>query len=183
MSKLTETEKVREVKSKVKSMLIIFFTSRGLFTQKIILVGQTVNFTCCCDVLWRLREIVRRLCPELWRQKNWLLHHDNAPSLASFFHQGIFYHKQHDCHPRPPTSPDFDSYDFTPFPRLKIKLKDRHFDAIEVIATESQAVLSTLKEHDFQDAFENGRNVGNYEYARKGTASRAIMGNRSNASF
>jgi hypothetical protein len=38
------------------------------------------------------------------------------------------------------------------FPRLKIKLKGRHFNTIEVIQTESQAVLN-LTEHDFQDAF------------------------------
>jgi hypothetical protein len=26
-----------------------------------------------------------RLCPEIWQQKNWLLHHDNTPSHISFF--------------------------------------------------------------------------------------------------
>jgi hypothetical protein len=36
---------------------------------------------------------------------------------------------------------------------LKIKLKGRHFDTIEVIEADSQAVLNTLTEHDFQDAF------------------------------
>jgi hypothetical protein len=39
------------------------------------------------------------------------------------------------------------------FPQLKIKLKDRHFDAIEVIEAESQVVLNTPNELDFQDAF------------------------------
>jgi hypothetical protein len=39
------------------------------------------------------------------------------------------------------------------FPLMKIKLKGRHFDAVEVIEAESQAVLNTLTEHDFQDAF------------------------------
>jgi hypothetical protein len=36
---------------------------------------------------------------------------------------------------------------------LKGKLKGRHFDTIEVIEAELQAVLNTLTEHDFQDAF------------------------------
>jgi hypothetical protein len=36
---------------------------------------------------------------------------------------------------------------------LKIKLKDRRFDIIEVIEAESQAVLNTFTDHDFQDAF------------------------------
>jgi hypothetical protein len=43
---------------------------------------------------------------------------------------------------------------FSVFHRLKIKLKGRHFDTIKVIEAESQAVLNTLTEHDFQDAFE-----------------------------
>jgi hypothetical protein len=38
------------------------------------------------------------------------------------------------------------------FPRLKIKLEGRHFDTVEVIETESQAILSILPEHEFQDA-------------------------------
>jgi hypothetical protein len=38
-------------------------------------------------------------------------------------------------------------------PRLKIKLKGCHFDTIEVIEAESQAVLNTLIEHNFQGAF------------------------------
>jgi hypothetical protein len=37
--------------------------------------------------------------------------------------------------------------------RLKIKLKGRHFITIEAIEAESQAVLDTLTEYGFQDAF------------------------------
>jgi hypothetical protein len=42
---------------------------------------------------------------------------------------------------------------FSLFPGLRTKLKGRHFDTTEVIEAESQAVLNTLTEHDFQDAF------------------------------
>jgi hypothetical protein len=52
------------------------------------------------------------------------------------------------------------------FPRLHIKLKGRHFDTVEVIEAESQAVLNTLTEHGFQDAFKNGRSAGNGAYGR-----------------
>jgi hypothetical protein len=40
---------------------------------------------------------------------------------------------------------------FSLFPRLRIKLKGRNFDTIEMMETESKAVLNTLTEHDFQD--------------------------------
>jgi hypothetical protein len=36
---------------------------------------------------------------------------------------------------------------------MEIKLKGSHFDTIEVFEAESQAVLNTLREHHFQDAF------------------------------
>jgi hypothetical protein len=36
---------------------------------------------------------------------------------------------------------------------LKIKLKGHHFDTVEVIEADLQAVLNTLTEHDFQDVF------------------------------
>jgi hypothetical protein len=38
---------------------------------------------------------------------------------------------------------------------LEVKLIVCHFDTIEVIEAELQAVLNTLTEHDFQDAFKN----------------------------
>jgi hypothetical protein len=61
---------------------------------------------------------------------------------------------------------------------LKIKSKGRHFDTIEVIEAESQAVLNTLTEHDFQDAFTNGGSAGNGAYERMGTAWRVMVASR-----
>jgi hypothetical protein len=52
-------------------------------------------------------------------------------------------------------------------PPLKIKLKGRHFDTIEVIETEPQSVLNIFREHELQDTFKSGRSSGNVAYARK----------------
>jgi hypothetical protein len=67
------------------------------------------------------------------RQENWLVHQ-----------------KQHDCRPFPLT--------FL-FSRLKIKLKGRHFDTIDVVDAENMAVLKTLIEHEFQDTFKIWKNL------------------------
>jgi hypothetical protein len=48
---------------------------------------------------------------------------------------------------------------FSMFSRLKIKLKGRNFDTIDVTEAESQAVPNTLTKYDFQDAFKNTRNA------------------------
>jgi hypothetical protein len=52
---------------------------------------------------------------------------------------------------------------------LKIKLKGRYFDTIEEIEAELQAVLNTLKEHNFRMNLKNDRITGNSAYAQKGT--------------
>jgi hypothetical protein len=59
--------------------------------------------------------------------------------------------------PHPPYSPHLAPCDFFLFPKEKLKLKLRHFDTIEEIETESQRVLDTLTEKDFQEAFQNWR--------------------------
>jgi hypothetical protein len=89
-SKLTETEKRQEVKSKVKRMLIILFDIRRIVHKEFIIAGQTANFAYCYDALRRQRENVWTLSPKLWRQKNWLLHHDNAPFHTPFFTREFF---------------------------------------------------------------------------------------------
>jgi histone-lysine N-methyltransferase SETMAR len=56
----------RQVKSKVKSLLIVFFDIKEIVHKELVLAGQTVNSAYYCDVLRRLRGNVRRLQPELW---------------------------------------------------------------------------------------------------------------------
>jgi hypothetical protein len=47
--------------------------------------------------------------------------------------------------------------DFFLFPKMKLKLKGRRFDTTEEIQAESQRVLDTLTEKDFQEAFHQWR--------------------------
>jgi hypothetical protein len=98
--------------------------------------------------------------------------------LSSSFDRGTDYHDTLFF-----TKDFFTKYNMTVGPRLKIQLKDRHFDTNEVMESESQAVLNSLTEHDFQDAFKNGRSSGNGAYARKGTTSRAMVASRPKVSF
>jgi hypothetical protein len=106
---------------------------------------------------------VWRLSPELWQQKNWLLHHDSAPSQTTWLSSS--------------THPTF------LFPWLKIKLRGRHFDTVEVIEAESQVIPDTFTEHDFRMHFKNGRSTGSSAYARKGTTLRMMVASMPNISF
>jgi hypothetical protein len=109
-----QERKARQVKSKVKSMLIVLFDIKGI----IHLAGQIVNSVYYCDLLKRLRENEGRLHTELWRQKNRMLQHDNTPSRASYSPR-IFFYQKYDCRP-PPTlifsvSPIKDKSERAPF--------------------------------------------------------------------
>jgi hypothetical protein len=46
--------------------------------------------------------------------------------------------------------PDLAPWDFALFPKVKMKLKGRHFETVSDIQRESQAVLDSIKENDFQ---------------------------------
>jgi hypothetical protein len=83
-----------------------------------------------------MSENVRRLRPELWQQKNWLLHHDSSPSQTHFLARESLTENSMTVVPHPSYS--------SLFPRLKVKVKCRHFYANEVIEPESEAVLNSL---------------------------------------
>ena len=57
-----------------------FLDIRGIVHKEFVPPGQTVNGKFYCEVLRRLRENVRRKRPEMWKNGNWLFHHDNAPA-------------------------------------------------------------------------------------------------------
>jgi hypothetical protein len=56
--------------------------------------------------------------------------------------------------PHPPFSPDLTPCDFFLFTKMKLKLKGLQFDTTEEIQVESQRVLDTLTEKDFQEEFQ-----------------------------
>jgi hypothetical protein len=58
--------------------------------HKFIPQGQTVNATFYVEVLKCLREHVRCVQPELWAEKNWILHHDSAPSHSMLIVREFF---------------------------------------------------------------------------------------------
>src|SRR5215813_4614297 len=64
-------------------MMKNFFYIREIVHKEFVPPGQSVNETFYCEILKRLRENVRRKRPELWKKKDWFLHHNNAPAHTS----------------------------------------------------------------------------------------------------
>jgi len=145
--------KARQSRSATKSKLIVFFDIRGIVHHEFVPEGQTVNAELYCNVLRRLRKDIRRKRPELWCAGNWLLHDDNAPFHRALVTREFLAHKGIITLPHPPYSPDLAPCDFFLFPKMKLQLKCRRFDRVE-IKRESQNVLGTPREKYFQHAFQ-----------------------------
>lgn len=146
--------KARQVRSSTKSMLIVFFDIKGVIHREFLPKGQTVNAEFYCSVLRRLREDIRRKRPALWRNGNWILHHDNAPAHNALRTREFLAQTETTIAPHPPYSPDLAPCDFFLFPKLKMSLKGRRFHTVEEIEVESQTVLNTVQERDFRTAFQ-----------------------------
>jgi hypothetical protein len=61
------------------------------------------------------------------------------------------------CHPHPPYFPDLASCDFFLFPKMELNLIERWFATNEETQAESQRVLDTVTEKDFQEAVQKWR--------------------------
>jgi len=78
----------------------------------------------------------------------------NAPSHTSILTHQLLAKNKIAVIPHKPYSPDLAPCYFFLFPKMKLELKGRRFDTIEGIQAESQRVLDTLIEKDFQEAFQ-----------------------------
>ncbi|UYV68153.1 hypothetical protein LAZ67_5003210 [Cordylochernes scorpioides] len=147
-------KKARFTKSKVKTLLVTFFYINGLVHHEFIPFRRTINQEVYLGIMRRLREAVRLKRPERWQNNDWILHVDNArPPTAHVVLQFLAKHSTIQI-PHPPYSPDLAPNDFFLYPKLKMKLKGRKFDNVDMIQAESKATLKNLSKSDFISCFD-----------------------------
>ena len=115
---------------------------------------ERVRHIICENRRRTIDEVSMVVGPGQWRNNTWLLHHDNAPAHAAVLTRRFLTDNNMTVVPYPPYSPDLAPSDFFLFPKLKMKLKGRRFQTEEIQA-ESQAVLNTLRESNFQKCLKN----------------------------
>ncbi|KAG5317509.1 MOS1T transposase, partial [Acromyrmex heyeri] len=91
----------------------------------------------------------------LWKNKNWLLHHDNAPAHISLLVREFLAKNNTLMMPQPPYSPDLAPCDFFLFPKLKRPMKGRRYATIEEIKTASKEELNKITKNEFLKCFED----------------------------
>ncbi|CAD7002724.1 unnamed protein product [Ceratitis capitata] len=85
---------------------------RGVVDHEFLPQGRTVNKEYYLQVMRNLGEAIRQKRPNLWENKNWLLHHDNAPAHTSLLVRDFLAKNNTIMMPQPPYSPDLASCDF-----------------------------------------------------------------------
>ncbi|UYV68230.1 SRM [Cordylochernes scorpioides] len=134
-------KKARQVRSNVKVLLTVFFDCRGVVHHEF------------------LPQAFRQKRPDLWKNKNWLLHHDNAPAHTSLLVRDLLAKNNTLMMPQPPYSPDLPPCDFFLFPKLKRPMKGRRYATLDEIKTASKEELKKIeKKKDFLKCFEDWKN-------------------------
>jgi len=73
-------KKLRFQKSRVKTMLVIFFDWQGVIHKEFVPEGETMKAVYYKVVMERLLNKSRRVRPGMCESGDWFLLHDNAPS-------------------------------------------------------------------------------------------------------
>jgi transposase len=160
-------KKARMSRSRVKTMIVVFFDSRGIVHKEFVPPGQTVNQAFYKDVLERLRKRVQRVRRDI--ADDWVLHHDNAPAHTALSIREFLAKKNIPTLPQPPYSPDLAPCDFYLFPKLKSKLKGHHYGTVENIKKIVTDELSTLTENDFQYCYDQWKKRWNHCVTSQGS--------------
>ncbi|UYV68017.1 hypothetical protein LAZ67_5002806 [Cordylochernes scorpioides] len=151
-------KKARRVRSNVKVLLTVFFDCRGVVHHEFLPQSRTVNKEYYLQVMRNFREAIRQKRPDLWKNKNWLLHHDNAPAHTSLLVRDFLAKNNTLMMPQPPYSPDLAPCDFFLFPKLKRPMKGRRYATLDEIKTASKEELKKILKNDFLKCFEDWKN-------------------------
>jgi len=146
-------KKARRSRSNIKTMAIVFFDIRGVVHHEYVPQGQTVNKEYYVEVLKRLRDRVRRARPEMFKEKSWILHHDNAPAHASLLVRQFLTRNAITVADHPPYSPDLAPCDFFLFPKVKKVLRGTHLDTVAECQASFTRELKALTPEAFKDCF------------------------------
>ena len=147
-------KKSRFEKSKVKTMLICFYDSKGIVHKEFVPAGQTVNAVFYVSVLKRLVHRIRRIRPEYREEGSWRLLHDNAPSHRSTLVTDFLTKNDILTINHSPYSPDMAPCDFYLFGKMHLSMKGKRYVDVEDIQRACTTILKDIPLNDIKHSFE-----------------------------
>ncbi|UYV68186.1 hypothetical protein LAZ67_5003296 [Cordylochernes scorpioides] len=103
-------KKARMSKSRIKTMIIVFFDIRGIVHCEFVPRGKAVNSAFYLEVLRRLKRRIARVRTDI--KDTVKLHHDNATSHTAFIITNFLAQSNTPVIPHPPYSPDLAPCDY-----------------------------------------------------------------------
>ena len=139
--------KFRQTHGGPKQMLIMAYGNERLIYTHFVPVGQTVNKEYYRQFLQKLRQAVRRKCPNM-QEAGPLILQDNASCHKAELMMDILQRYHWEPLPHPPYSPDLSPPDFDLFPILKESLRGKRFpDIIELTHAVKERIQEINKNH------------------------------------
>ncbi len=142
-----------------KTMLVLFFDTAGVVHLEFLPRGQTVNTDAWLAILGRLKESIHRKRPVMWRggfqgnkDKDFLLHMDNAPSHVAVRSLAFYGENDFELLSHPAYSPDLAPCDFWAFPYLKAQMRGTRYGTIQELQQAIKTLLRRTPAETFQDA-------------------------------
>ena len=147
-------KKSRMEKSKIKTLLVTFYDSKGIIHKEFVPPGKMVNTEYYLGVMKRLLARIRRVRPEYRESGRWRLLHDNAPShrltlVTDFFIKNHILTLNHS-----PYSPDLAPCDFYLFGKLHLAMKGKRYKDVEHIQTATTSILKMIPANDLKKSFD-----------------------------
>jgi len=146
---LAMTENLRFQKSRVKTMLVIFFDWQGIIHKEFVPEGETINAVYYIGVMERLLNRIQRVRLGMCESGDWFLLHDNALSHNMTFVKQFLAQRKVTVLNHPPYSPDLAPADYFLFQKVKSHLKGRLFDSISDIQKAVTSTLNTIAKDNF----------------------------------
>ena len=145
---------VRCEKSRIKTMLVVFFDSEGLIHKEFLPEGSTLTAATYVDILKRLLQRINRVRPQYARHGHWTLLHDNARPHTALLVQRFLTTKGVVSLKHPPYSPDLSPPDFFLFPKVKSALKGHRFADISDIQHNVTTQLKAISKDEYARSFQ-----------------------------
>ncbi len=134
-----------------KTMLTLFFDCKGVVMMEFLSPGDKIDSPTYIKTIAKLKECIRRKRLELWADRQFILHHDNASPHTSFDTLKKFKEWKIDILEHPPYSPDLALCDFSLFPKLKKELRGCRFPNVKAVQDEARRILMGMSSDIFLD--------------------------------
>ncbi|GFW56584.1 putative DD34D transposase [Trichonephila clavipes] len=139
--KLSVSQKIKEIPSKIKTMLLTFFDARYIIHKEFDPIRQTVTGQYYLAVLKRLKARIQRIRAEYRTERSWC--------FSSIFRTKntvcVFNHTSY--------SPDVALCVYSLFPNFKMKLVGCYFDDVLTLQVASTPALQAVPQCDLQQVF------------------------------